>query len=424
VNVARLFTKFNITNTNICNGTGRVSIDDSVYSSSNSPMKDFYWTFTDSANKTIKGVEDTFIPTNPGSYMLKLYAENTFGCVSRDSVKIGVYTRPVIAAADDKMICKGEQIPITVTGNPDFVEWTPTNSLNKTTGNSVMAKPDSTTNYIVKAYNYLQCPVYDTVKVTVKTRLDARAYPDTSVCMGDTIQLHVFAENTSLHTTKITWQSAPTLSSLTDLNPYAYPKTNTTYYALIENGACQLQKIPVNVDVKPNPSVVAGEDKILINGSEVQIDANSPDMVSYLWSPPYKLSCIDCQSPMASPERDTSYTITAINQYGCRATDNLRIQVIEDCSGSTIYVPNTFSPNGDGQNDVLRVLGPGVASVKLFRVFNRWGQMIFSSSDTNVGWDGTFNGTELNPGVYMYYMDVECINGQRSIKKGDVTLLK
>jgi gliding motility-associated-like protein len=72
----------------------------------------------------------------------------------------------------------------------------------------------------------------------------------------------------------------------------------------------------------------------------------------------------------------------------------------------------------------LRVLGPGVSSVKQFRVFNRWGQMIFNSTDTNVGWDGTFNGQELNPGVYMYYMDVECINGQRSIKKGDVTLLK
>jgi gliding motility-associated-like protein len=116
--------------------------------------------------------------------------------------------------------------------------------------------------------------------------------------------------------------------------------------------------------------------------------------------------------------------VLVTNQYGCKALDKLRIRVIEDCAGRMVYVPNTFTPNGDGQNDVLKVFGPGVASVKEFRVFNRWGQLVYETNTPNVGWDGTFNGAELNPGVYMYYMDVECINGERTIKKGDVTLLK
>lgn len=424
INVARLLANFNIAQRNVCSGTGRIAINDTFYSTPNSPLKDYYWAIEDSAHRITRGVGDTFIPTSQGSYQLRLYAENTYGCIVRDSVTIGVYNRPVVSAVDDKLICKGEQISLKVSGNPDHVEWSPSASLNTSSGMDVMARPDTSTSYIIKAYNYPQCPVYDTVKVTVKTKLDARAFPDTSVCIGDTVQLHALAENTSLNMTRISWLPSPSISSTTEQDVLAYPLVNTTYYALIENGACQTQKIPVQVDVRPNPSVSASDDQLLMRGSGVEIDAISPDQVQYHWSPDYKLSCTDCQNPVASPEQDTSYIVTAINKYGCKAVDRLNIRVIEDCSGNTIFVPNTFSPNGDGQNDVLRVLGPGVASVKEFRVFNRWGQMVFSSTDTNVGWDGTFNGQELNPGVYMYYMDVECINGQRSVKKGDVTLLR
>jgi gliding motility-associated-like protein len=424
INVARLYTEFNVDQKNVCNGSGKVAIRDSIYSSPNSPVKEFYWTFADSTNKMIRGTGDTFIPTNPGSYYLRMYAENTFGCVAHDSVKVGVYTIPVIAAVEDKVICRGEQIQLKVSGNPDHVEWSPSASLDVSNAMSVLSKPDTTTTYVVKAYNYPQCPVFDTVKIAVRTKLAARAFPDTAVCVGDTVQLHATAENTSLNITKITWQAATTISSTTDVNPLAYPKTNTTYYAIIENGLCQLQKIPVTVTVKPLPDVIAGDDHTMIKGSEVQIDGSSTTATHYIWSPDYKLSCTDCQMPFASPEKDTTYTITAINELGCKASDNLHIRIIEDCSGNTIYVPNTFSPNGDGQNDVLRVLGPGVASVKQFRVFNRWGQIIFDTKDTNTGWDGTYNGVELNPGVYMYYMDVECINGQHSVKKGDITLLR
>lgn len=424
VNVARMYTSFKVDKTNVCDGSGKIEIQDSIYSSPNSPIKDFYWSYTDSTNTTVKGVGDTFFPTGPGQYMIRYYAENTFGCINRDSVKVGVYTRPVITATSDKLICKGEEVPLDVIGNPTKIEWTPSNTLSAANTKSVIAKPSVSTTYIVKAYHYPQCPVFDTVQVDVKTKLAVRAYPDTILCLGDTLQLHADAENTSLNKTKITWQASPSISSTIDPNPLAYPKTNTTYFALFENGKCDIQKLPVQVDVKPLPTVKAGEDHIIIRGSEVQIDATSPNQVNYVWSEDYKLSCTNCQSPMASPDVDTSYLVTAINEFGCKATDRLSIRVIEDCAGKMVFVPNTFTPNGDGQNDELKVYGPGISSVKQFRVFNRWGQMIFDSNDPNIGWNGTFNGAELNPGVYMYYVDVECINGERTVKKGDVTLLK
>lgn len=423
--VARMVPYFGVDKTTVCDGAGRVALNDSVYTSSNSPLTNFYWTFTDAAQTVTKGVGDTFIPVAKGNYKINFYASNTFGCVVKDSVNVNVLDHPVITGTEDKLICKGEQVALNLDGNPAKVEWSPSNTLNASNTMSVLAKPQVTTQYIVKAYNYPQCPVYDTVNVTVKTTLDARAYPDTNICIGDTVQLHAISENTSLNTTKITWVAAPTLSDVNVPDPLAYPRSNATYYAIIENGKCQMQKLPVTVNVKPLPTVDAGEDHIIIRGQEVQIDATSPNRVDYIWSPDYKLSCTNCATPMASPEVDTFYYVTAVNEYGCKATDRLRIRVIEDCAGKMVYVPNTFTPNGDGQNDVLKVFGPGVASVKQIRIFNRWGQLVFESNDpSNIGWDGTFKGQELNPGVFVYYMDVECIDGERTIKKGDITLLR
>lgn len=425
INIARMTPYFGVDRTTVCEGNGQVVLRDSVYTSYNSPLKSSYWTITYNNDSIVKGSGNTFFATTPGKYKINFYADNTYGCFVKDSVNINVYDRPVITAIDDKLICKGEEIALNLEGNPKRVEWSPSASLNANNVQNVIAKPDVTTRYIVKAYNYPQCPIYDTVNVTVKTILDARAYPDTNICIGDTVQLHAVAENTSNNITKISWMASPTLVNNTSTDPLAFPRNNTTYYAVIDNGKCQTQKLPVIVNVKPLPTVKAGAEHIIIKGQEVPIDASSPNQVNYVWSPDYKLSCTNCESPIASPEVDTFYTVTAVTEYGCKATDRLRIRVIEDCAGKMVYVPNTFTPNGDGQNDVLKVFGPGVASVKEIRIFNRWGQLVFETNDpSNIGWDGTYKGQELNPGVFVYYMDVLCINGERTIKKGDITLLR
>jgi gliding motility-associated-like protein len=425
INVARMIPYFGVDRNVVCEGGGRIALNDSVYTSYNSPLKSHFWTYTDTSNAIIKGVGDTFFPIGKGKYKINFYADNTYGCAVKDSVTINVYDRPVITSISDKLICKGEEIELNLEGNPVKVEWFPKNTLSAYNTQIVTAKPDTSTRYIIKAYNYPQCPVYDTVNVTVKTLLNARAFPDTNICIGDTVQLHALAENTSLNTSKITWVSSPTLSDIHSLDPNAYPKSNATYYAIVENGKCQMQKLPVTINVKPLPTVKAGVDHIIIKGQEVEVDASSPNTVNYVWSPDYKLSCTNCATPMASPEVDTFYNVTAVTEYGCKATDRLRIRVIEDCAGKMVYVPNTFTPNGDGQNDVLKVFGPGVASVKEVRIFNRWGQLVFETNNpSNIGWDGTYKGQELNPGVFVYYMDVECINGERTIKKGDITLLR
>ncbi|MFN8283382.1 MAG: PKD domain-containing protein [Chitinophagales bacterium] len=423
INVARMYSVFEIDKANICSGSGQFNILDSVYSSSNSSITKNYWTVTDSM-RTDTGVGTSFTPTHHGFYTFNKYVENTFGCKIHQTKTVTVFSTPNFVSSDDKVICKGEQIPLVVNTNATNIQWTPATGLNNTNSASVIAKPAESTAYVVKAFINPLCPVYDTIKVDVRTSLTARAYPDTFICIGDTIQLHAEAESTSINQTKIVWQASPTLSNNLVAEPFAFPKGKSTYYAIFKNGTCVIPTIPVSVDVKKLPTVKAGPEKIIIRGMEADLSATSPDNVSYFWSENYFLSCQDCANPMAKPEKDTSYKITVTNEFGCKATDNQNVRVIEDCNGDAVFLPNTFTPNGDGQNDILLVLGPGVQSVKEFRIFNRWGELVFETRDMSIGWDGTYKGEKLTPAVFVYYVDVQCIDGRRTMKKGNITLIR
>jgi len=132
------------------------------------------------------------------------------------------------------------------------------------------------------------------------------------------------------------------------------------------------------------------------------------------------LNCRSCQSPNASPNENTWYYVIITSPEGCSSLDSLYIEV--NANGN-IYVPNVFSPNGDGNNDIFYVHGNGIKHFNLM-VFNRWGQNIFESNDVDRGWDGTLNGKELNQGVFVYSLKVELYNNEIIKKTGNITLLK
>lgn len=423
VNVARMYSRFDLDKYNICSGDGQFTILDSLYTSPNSSITKNYWTVTDSLKVDTLTVK-SFTPPHHGFYTFDYYAENTFGCKVRQTKTASVFSKPNLISSDDKVICKGEQIPLNLNTNATTIQWSPTTGLNNSTSSSVIAKPTDNTVYTIKAFLNPMCPIYDTIKVDVRTSLSARAYPDTFICVGDTVQLHAEGESTSLNQTTIVWQASNTLSDTKIPDPLAFPKIRTTYFATFKNGTCVIPTIPVTVDVKKLPSVKAGDEQIVIKGMEAILTATSPDNVTYAWSENYFLSCLDCANTTAKPEQDTTYRVTVTNEFGCTASDDQHVRIIEDCNGDAVFIPNTFTPNGDGQNDILNVYGPGVQSVKQFRIFNRWGELVFDTRDMNFGWDGTFKNEKLLPAVFVYYVDVECIDGRRTIKKGNITLIR
>ncbi|RMF28035.1 MAG: gliding motility-associated C-terminal domain-containing protein, partial [Bacteroidetes bacterium] len=146
------------------------------------------------------------------------------------------------------------------------------------------------------------------------------------------------------------------------------------------------------------------------------------------WTPEAGLSCTDCLRPFAAPERTTRYRLLVRTLNGCRDSAEVRVEVLPP---SGVFVPNAFSPDGDGVNDRLSVFAhPGqVARVLRFEVFSRWGERLFTArnlppNDPTTGWDGTFRGRPMGQGVYVWFAEVEWMDGRRALFRGDVVLLR
>ena len=140
-------------------------------------------------------------------------------------------------------------------------------------------------------------------------------------------------------------------------------------------------------------------------------------------SPEIGLSAPTNQLTDALINEDIIYTLS-VSDGICTREDTVEIKVYEIiCEDPFVFVPNAFSPNNDNNNDVLYVRGLYIEKV-IFRVFDRWGEMVFESTDVSQGWDGTFRNKLLQPDVYDYYLDVTCVGGLKSIVKGNVTLMR
>ena len=144
----------------------------------------------------------------------------------------------------------------------------------------------------------------------------------------------------------------------------------------------------------------------------------------YQWIPPAGVEAPTASSSVARPMSTTHYVIVVTDEFGCTRTDTVLVYVRDViCEEPYVFVPNAFTPNGDGKNDVLYVRGEIIESV-VFKIYDRWGEKVFETTDLSKGWDGTFRGQPCEPGVYDYYMQVTCLGLKRYFKKGNVTLLR
>ena len=193
-----------------------------------------------------------------------------------------------------------------------------------------------------------------------------------------------------------------------------------------------MDSIDVFLDQPLQVTVNAGLDQTVDLGYTALINAstfpfNHP--VSLLWSSIKDTSsfCKTCFSVEVLPPGVTTYTATVVDSFGCSAIDSVTIFVNDK---KPIYIPNAFSPNGDGYNEGFTAFGNVAArKINLMRVYNRWGGLVFETQNIELnqpklGWDGLFNGKTLNPGVYVYYMDINFVDNKNVLYKGDINLIK
>lgn len=383
-----------------------------------SPVTNWYWLFDDGQSSTVNNPSHYY--DTPGDHQVLLAVTNGNGCVDTLRDYITIYPLPVITASADTIICLGDAAQLQGYGGISYT-WAPPVNLGCANCQTTSAAPGSPTWYVVTGTDAHGCMNTDSVKVSIKTKTSGSAGQGGEICDDNSIQLHATGGNI------YTWSPTEHLDDSHIADPTASPHLTTNFTVVIKEASCLPDTQHVKVIVHPKPSLYAGEDRSIVAGNSTQLKAVMADAVSYEWSADPTLSCTDCYNPVATPIVTTTYTLSGVSDWGCHDSDKVTITVL--CDQSQAFIPNSFTPNGDGQNDVFYPRGTGIIKVKTFRVYDRWGELLFERkgidiNDEQNGWDGTYKGNVLSPDVYVYVMEVICQTGEQINLKGDITIIR
>jgi len=378
------------------------------------------WLFDDGTSATGLSVYRTYHA--PGSYKVVLIQTTSAGCTDTLTNMFVVHPHPDVKAGPDTTVCVGDNAMLTASGAATYV-WAPAATLSCATCQTTSAKPTTATKYIVVGTDKYGCKHNDTVEVFLKTNTTATTDSGGQICQGDYIQLFDSAGPGATYT----WIPASGLDNSHIYDPKANPSSTTKYMVIAQVGSCIPDTAYVNVIVHPKPAINAGQDQTIVAGSSAQLDATGSGFNRLSWAPNASLNCDSCYDPLATPTKTTMYRVIAFSDYGCEDSSHVTIYVI--CDHSQLYMPNTFTPNGDGQNDLFYPHGKGLTIIKRFSIYDRWGELIFhreniNANDKDAAWDGRFRGVLLNPDVFVYVVDVICETGEPMSIKGNVSLIR
>ncbi len=359
-----------------------------------------------------------------GKFTVSALVTNYDGCKDSTLRYVNIHPIPVVNAGLDTTICKANSITLQATGALTYT-WNFDPTLNCLNCDMPVAKPDINTTYWVTGKTAFGCINSDTVTINVTQPFKMTTNPGDTLCVGESFTLGASGAE------KYNWTPSIWLSNANSANPVARPDSTITYSVIgSNNNDCFADTGYVTLKVYPMPSLeIIGNSVISVNvGNSVQLQTkNSPDITRWKWIPATWLSCNDCPNPKATPKESRVYSVIGSNEGSCVVRDEITVNLV--CNNSNVFIPNTFSPNNDGNNDRFYVRGNGVFGIKSMKIFNRWGQIVFennsfSPNNISAGWDGKLKGLDLNPDVYVYIMEIVCENSAVFPVKGNVTLLR
>lgn len=344
-------------------------------------------------------------PTTTTTYIVTV--TGTGNCTADDDVLITVTPAIIADAGPDTTICTGDSILLPASGGTNY-SWSPSSGLSCTNCQNPLASPFSTTTYVVTVGNGSCTPATDAVIVTVVTIPVASVSGDTLICFGDNTVLTASGAGT------FSWSSGQTTASIS-----LSPVTNTTYTVTVSNGGLCTDAVSITITVMPIPNIHASNDTTIDIGTSAQL--NTDGGIAWTWAPDNELSCTNCQNPSASPTETTTYHVTITDSSGCTVTDSVIVTIDMNCGD--VFVPNAFSPNYDGNNDTLYVFGNCIEILD-FAVYDRWGELVFSTQSVQEGWDGTYKGNPMNSGVFVYYLKAQLYDDTLVSRHGDINLFR
>ncbi|MBI3509358.1 MAG: gliding motility-associated C-terminal domain-containing protein [Bacteroidetes bacterium] len=357
---------------------------------------------------TANNVIDMTYP-NTGSYNITITAINQCAIAS-STFAITVNPYPTANAGNDTVLCSSGPVTLsTPTGVGYSYSWTSGATIIGSAHN-ITVTPTVTTTYVVEVIVVGGCTSYDTVTVFVNTINDSTS-TSVSSCIVNDGTATVYPTNGDAPFTYL-WSDGQTTQTATGLSSGVY-----TCLVTDASGCSVLSQVIVGSVSTLNPD--AGIFTTINLGQSTQLNGTGGG--NYSWAPAGGLSCTTCANPVASPTVTTTYTMTVTDSLGCTATDTVTVFV--DILCGEVFIPNAFSPNGDGQNDILYVRGACIKTMD-FSIYNRWGERVFHSTDPAYGWDGVWRGVPCENAVFTYVIRGSLLDGTQIDKKGNVSLVK
>lgn len=368
----------------------------------------------------------------PGVYNVNLYVTDSI-CLLTDTaqITITVIENIQLSVSDDVELCSPVELTLVANsfGTASYFVWSSspnfTDTLNSSLADSVLIiTPSGPTTYYVLAGNP-GCYKKDSITVNF-IGSSVVLNGNTELCLGENTILTATNSNPNI-TFNYSWQPlsiivGPSTNNSVQINP---PISQYVYLTASSSNGCIVDdSIFVTVSfIDPSSVVASASQYIAAIGSNVTLFGLPSGMDTYSWSPTTGVSEPTMQQTNATVNATTIFTLT-VSEGACIESDTTEVKVYEIiCEDPYVFIPNAFSPNGDNENDILYVRGIWIEKM-IFRIFDRWGEMVFESTDPTIGWDGTFKDRKLDPDVYDFYLDVTCIGGLKSIVKGNVTLMK
>ena len=333
---------------------------------------------------------------------------------------------------NDTTICEGVALKLfpTITPAGATYQWRSLNEPNSTIDNTTIlnatVNPLNNSEYVLRA-TLGGCVREDSIQVSVITKPVVNAGAPVSICLNDSTFLSATISRITNPgiVTKYLWTPAAGIRNDTLLQTFAYPTTTTLYTltatATVADYGCDFVSTgTVRVTVQPVVFANAGRDTIAVKNSPHQLQGSGA--LSYEWSSPTAtINNPFTKNPFTILNDDAVFYLKATDAIGCVGTDTVFVKVL---NGPAYYVPNAFTPNGDGQNDIFRAIPVGFANTTYFRVFNRYGVLVFETNQYLKGWDGTYNGKPQPSGVYVWTVAGTDKDFKKVALKGTVNLLR
>ena len=355
-----------------------------------------------------------------GAYTVTL--TDSAGCIATMDTVITEPTALVITTTSTNISCFGADdgaATATVTGgaSPYTYLW---NDLLAQTTMSALGLSAGT--FTVRITDTAGCSALDSITITEPSAIVVNILT-TDNCLGEASATATATASGGSGTLTYAWDTSPaqTNATATGLASGNYTVTVVDTSGCIATAAAMVNSIAL-------PTISAGDDETIALGTSINLSASGG--LFYNWTPPQGLSCTSCQNPVAAPVTTTEYIVFGTDANNCSSSDTITVFVDDKIS---LFLPDVFSPNGDGENDYVFVQGKGIKVVEKFIIYDRWGEKIFENTNFSVvegqdanklqGWDGTYNGALMNPGVFVYYVKVLFTNDSIQEEKGDFTLV-